>query len=475
MGVSISTGLTSGIDYATLISGLMDIEKRPQTLLATQLTDAQTDAAAYRSINTAFAALVTSASALTGTNFTAARTASSTGSGVTATAGSTAVVGSSLTFSVESLAAAHSIISNTEWTSATGDVRTAVAAGTAPGWPMEIIDTATGATRGTIDLPANASLADAAAAINGGGFGLSASVVQLGTDRYRLQVTSNATGAAGNFYLKSATEDSATAGSGFLVDTQGSDATVRLNSGLTASSATNTFSELMTGVSVTVSKVDPNLGTVSVKSDTASLTAKVQALVTAANNVLSTIKTNTDSSTGSTAALKGNFGMNSLANSLLTAVSSAVGSDGSAAKAGLQLTQDGLLTFDATAFAAKLTSDPDLVQRLFSGTTGAGKDNVRGTADDSLETDGLGARLQRLAQQANDSVTGTLVTLAKGQDTRATSLQQQIDDWTTRLTSREAALTSQFNALETALGTLKNQSTWLTSQIASLPSWSSDS
>jgi len=475
MGVSIGTGLASGIDYTTLISGLMDIEARPQALLATQLTTTQTQAAAYRSINTTFASLVTAATALTGTNFTAARSASSTNSAVTATATSTATVGSSLTFSVESLAAAHTVISNTEWTSATGDVRTAVASGaTAPGWPMEIVNTTTGATIGTIDLPADASLADAAAAINKGGFGLSASVVQLGTDRYRLQVTSTATGAAGDFYLKSADEDSTNAGTGYTVDTQGSDATLRLNSGLTASSATNTFNELITGVSVTVSKADPTTQTtIAVKSDTAAITAKVQSLVTAANNVLTAIKTNTSSATGSTAALKGNYSLASLSNSVLNAVSSAVGSDGSAAKAGVQLTRDGLLTFDATAFQTALADDPDLVQRIFSGATGEGADNVRGTADDTLVTDGLGARLQRLAQQANDSVTGTLTTLASGQDTRAKDLQTQIDAWTDRLASRKAALTSQFNALETALGSLQNQSTWLTSQLAALPSWSS--
>jgi flagellar hook-associated protein 2 len=34
-------------------------------------------------------------------------------------------------------------------------------------------------------------------------------------------------------------------------------------------------------------------------------------------------------------------------------------------------------------------------------------------------------------------------------------------------------MTAQFNALETALASLSSQSTWLTSQLKSLPSWSS--
>jgi flagellar hook-associated protein 2 len=474
-GVSIGTGLASGIDYTTMISQLMQIEAQPQTLLKTQLSNAQTDAAAYRRINTAFAALVTSASALTGTNFTNARTATSSSSAVTATAGPTAAIGSSVTFSVKNLAATHSIISSGSWTSATGDVRTAVPTGqTAPVWPIEVFDSK-GVSVGKVDVQAGGSLNDAAAAINAAGFGLTATVVQLSSGEFRLQVASQKSGADGAFTLKTAAADATIAGSAFTVGTQGVDANLTLGA-LQATSATNTFSELMTGVSVTVSKADPTASTtISVDSDTAAITAKVQSLVSAANNVLSVISDNTDSRSGSKAALKGNYSLTSLASAVLTAVSSAVGDDGSAASAGLQLSRDGRLTFDTSVFQAKLASNPALVQRLFSGATGAGTDNVRGTADDSLDTDGIGARLQRLAQQANDSVSGTLTTLATGQDTRAKDLQTQIADWDLRLASRKTTLTAQFNAMETALGAIQNQASWLTSQINSLPSWSSNS
>jgi flagellar hook-associated protein 2 len=99
---------------------------------------------------------------------------------------------------------------------------------------------------------------------------------------------------------------------------------------------------------------------------------------------------------------------------------------------------------------------------------GAGADGVANSPDDTVDTDGVGARLQTLADQASDSVSGILISMAKGQDTRATDLQAQIDDWTTRLQLRQQTLTDQFNAMETALGALKNQSSWLSSQISSL-------
>ncbi len=104
-----------------------------------------------------------------------------------------------------------------------------------------------------------------------------------------------------------------------------------------------------------------------------------------------------------------------------------------------------------------------------------GSDNVAGTVDDTIATDGIGARLQRLAQMAGDSVNGSLTLLANGQDTRAKDLTKQISDWDLRLTQRQASLTKQFNAMESALGALQNQASWLSSQLNSLPSWSNNS
>jgi flagellar hook-associated protein 2 len=40
-----------------------------------------------------------------------------------------------------------------------------------------------------------------------------------------------------------------------------------------------------------------------------------------------------------------------------------------------------------------------------------------------------------------------------------------------RLATREQTLRRQYAAMEAALGTLKNQSTWLAGQISGLPSW----
>jgi flagellar hook-associated protein 2 len=195
--------------------------------------------------------------------------------------------------------------------------------------------------------------------------------------------------------------------------------------------------------------------------------------VTAANAVLTSIDGYTDTSTGSTAVLKGDSALRQLTGQVLDAVAYAIGDDGSAAKAGLQLTRNGTITFDKTVFIAKLQSDPALVQRLVNGAPAVDPDGVPNSKDEKAAVPGVAQRLLDLAKKATDSTGGTLILLAKSQDTKASSLQDQIDDWDTRLALRKETLTKQFTAMETALGTLQNQASWLSSQIAGLPSWSS--
>ncbi len=57
-------------------------------------------------------------------------------------------------------------------------------------------------------------------------------------------------------------------------------------------------------------------------------------------------------------------------------------------------------------------------------------------------------------------------------DRLALDLELQIEDWDRRLELRRATLTAQFSAMETMLGSLQSQSSWLGSQLGSLPTWS---
>jgi flagellar hook-associated protein 2 len=201
--------------------------------------------------------------------------------------------------------------------------------------------------------------------------------------------------------------------------------------------------------------------TVTVTSDPAAVATAVQSLVTAANNVLSTIGEYSNNTPGSTAVLRGDSSLRGLAGQVIDAVTYAVGGSGSAAGAGIQLSKDGKrIEFSADTFTTKLKADPALAQNLVNGS---------GTVP------GVAQRLLKVAKDASDSTTGTLATLANGKDREVTDLQKRIDDWDLRLDLRQQTLTRQFTAMESALGTLQNQSSWLSSQLSALPSWSKSS
>ena len=446
-------GLVSGLDTSTLISQLLRAEAAPQTALKARLSATEAAASAYRSVNSRFDALRTAAEAVLKTDTWTAAKATSSASSVTATASAGAPTGS-LTFDVKNTAAAHSLVSGGNWTATTDPYGMTS--------PIEVRDAA-GAVVGSITVGGSGTLADAVTAINDSTFGLSATAVKAADGKYRLQVTAEKTGAAAAF-------DLGTAGT-FAVSTQGADARLTIGSGTSAYdvvSPTNTFTGVMSGVTFSVGKPETAV-TVQVAGDPEVTATAMQALVDAANRALSEITAKTDPQGGSGAVLKGDSALRGLSSRVLDAASFAVGGDGSPATIGLQLNKDGTIAFDKAKFTTALANDPALAQRLAAGgPAGPGPDGVSGNADDVVP--GVAQRLLDMAKLASDSSTGTLTLLAKGRDGQAGNLQDQIEAWDLRLDRRREMLTRQFTAMETALGSLRNQSNWLAGQLASLPS-----
>ena len=142
-------------------------------------------------------------------------------------------------------------------------------------------------------------------------------------------------------------------------------------------------------------------------------------------------------------------------------------------KVGLQLSKDGKnIAFDKGVFTTALKADPELAQRMVSGrSAGFGPDGAAGGGDDVTAVKGIAGRLFDVAKAASDSTTGSIVALAKGRDSQVADLKNRIESWDLRLVRRKEMLTRQFSAMETALSSLRNQSTWLAGQINSLPSY----
>jgi flagellar hook-associated protein 2 len=442
------------MDTTALITQLLKAEAAPQTALVSKLSATKDAASAYRTVNTTFAAVRAAAEAMLKPESWTAAKASSSSTNVSASSSAAATPGS-LTFSVEELATAHSVFrTEAAWTEATKPA----------GFASLDVYAADGTTKkGTVPIGGSQSLNDAAAAINASAYGLSAAVVKTDTGTYALQVTSKKTGADTAFSLQG--------GGTFDVSTAGTNAKITVGTVTKYSvvSGTNTFADVMPGTTITVGAKAPGVPvTVDVAPDPEAVAAKVQTLVDAVNAAIGTVKDKTRNTKGSVAALRGDFSVSQLGGRLLDAVSFAIGRDGSPAKVGFEVTKSGELTFTKATFLTALKDNPDMAQRMVAGAPA-------GTAPDGTPVaavTGLAERLLTVSKAASDSATGSLVKLAEGQDSMIKDIETRIEAWDLRLAKRKEMLTRQFSAMETALSSLKNQSTWLAGQINSLPTYS---
>lgn len=449
-------GLVSGLQTAQIIDSLMRVEAAPQNALKQSLTKRQSEAGAFRAIASKVDVLKTAAEALTKAEGWSVVKTTSSASSVSVTPSPTATA-SSLTFSVDTVAATHSLISGGSWASTADPYGGAV--------PLTVLNK-DGSTRGTITPGGTGTLADVVKAVNASGLGLQASTVQTAPGQYRLQVTAATSGAEQEFSLT---------GSGtFSTVTQGADASLKVGTGagaFTVTSPTNEFKGVLDGVVITVTKPESDVS-VKVVADPDALATKVQSLVDAANAALSEARGYTSASATGRGMLAGDPAIRSMVSNLTQAVTNAVGTLGSAGSAGIQIDRNGKVTFDKAKFAAAYASDPSRTQALVMGTPGGnGADGLSGTGDDVAAVPGVAGRLMSVAAAATDKTTGFLVLAAQGKDSTVSDLQKRVEAWDDRLSARRLTLQRQFTSMETILQRNSSQSSWLSGQIASLPSW----
>lgn len=347
------SGAISGLDTAGLINQLVQVQTNQQTILKAQQSAVQKRADAYSALVTSLTSLGTQATDLAKTDSWIGATATSSSSSVSAAAsGSTS---SSLTFSVTGVAAAHTLVSSGTATS-TGAV---VASG-----PLTL-STHDGSTS-TIGV-GSGSLADVVTAINASDSGLTAVAVRTREGEYRLQVRSVSTGDASSFTLDGLDRFDAADATEMNVVTAGADAELTIGSNpgtaYTVTSSTNTFADLVPGLSFTVSKLETGV-TVATTVDGSSIADKVATLVDTANGVLTGIasKSTYDITTKTGGPFTGESAVRSLQQNILN-TASGMGAPG------VTLTRDGKLAFDRTAFLSAFAADPAKVARAFGATS----------------------------------------------------------------------------------------------------------
>ncbi|MCU1546865.1 MAG: hypothetical protein JWP30_1965, partial [Homoserinimonas sp.] len=222
----------------------------------------------------------------------------------------------------------------------------------------------------------------------------------------------------------------------------------------TVTSATNTFAELLPGVSVTVSAASVDPVTVTVYRDTVKASKVAEDMVSSLNEVLAHISlksvVTTSATDGVTSVNGGPFTGDSTVREtrqrLVNAASAPVNGS-SPSEIGISITKTGVLEFDATKFAKALADDPAKVSSMMQE---------------------IASRVADKAGEASNKTDGLLTSKITGQESLAKNFSTQVVNWDSRLEIRRATLERTYAAMEVRLSALNSQASFLTSQLAGL-------
>ena len=470
-----SIGIGSGLDIESVITQLVAVERAPVTQLQKEATSLQTRLSTYGKLQSGMAALRDAASALTRASTWGATTGSSSDAAAVAVTTSASTLPGSYSIEVQRLA---SVQSNATKVFASADAL--VGEGTLHielgtwGAGQTSFTPKAGATAVDISVgPPAESLAQLRDKINASGSGVVASVLTDASGA-RLVLRSAATGESNGFRISVTDNDgnnsdgiglSALAfdpSAGILTMAQAlaaANAAASLN-GLPIGSDSNTLSNVLDGMTLTLGKVTTAPVLVEAKSDTASIRKAFDTFVTAYNdlNKLVAEQTKYDAASKTAGALQGD----SAAVSIRAQMRSLLGSSSSAsalftrlADVGFDVQTDGSIKLNDSKVNNGLANLAEM-KKLF-----ATSDLV------TPANNGIATRLRAMADQVL-SIDGSISTRTEGLRKRIDMNQDRQEQLEDRITLMEKRLRAQYTALDKQMASLNSLSNYVSQQIAAL-------
>ena len=467
-----SPGIGSGLDVNSIVTQLVAIERQPIKLLQEQAGAVQSKLSIYGLIQSKLSALRDAAAALT-QSATWGQTLGSSAdpSAVGISTNSTTHAGSH-TVQVTSLAAAQSAATATSYATVDavlGEGTVQIQLGT---WNGSSFTPKSGTASVAITIgPGPRTLAQVRDAINAGQAGVTAAVLNDASGS-RLVLRSSATGAANGFSvgvtdadgangdatgLSALAYDPASGVSSMTLAQPAADAHALIDN-LPVVSASNTLAGVIDGITLTLSKVTTGPVQVDASSDKDSIRKKIDAFVTAYNeiNTLLAAQTKYDAATKTAGALQGDsaaIGIRSQLRSLLGTNSSASSVFGRLSDIGFDVKADGGIAVNETKLGNGI-ANLDEIAKLFS-------------ASDPLvpANNGIATQLRKLTESML-AFDGTVQTHTEGLQHRLDSNRDRQERLESRITRTEARLRAQYAALDTQMNQLAGLSSYVTQQIA---------
>jgi flagellar hook-associated protein 2 len=401
MGIT-APGAGSNLDVNAIVSQLMAVEQRPLALLSQRESGYQAKLSAYGTLKGALSAFQSAMQGLSDPNrFQSMKATVGDDSILTATSsGNGKAIPGSYSVEVQQLAQQQKIRSEgfDAPSSVIGSGTLTIQYGTYDGGSNTFkLNSAKSAETITID-PANNTLSGIRDAINSASAGVSATIINDGTNN-RLVLTAKDSGAANSIKITVNDDDNtdldasglsqlsfdpaAQIGAGKnLVQAQAAqDAKLQID-GIAISKASNIITDAIEGVTLNVSKSNAGSPTqLEVKRDSASVKAAVEEFVKSYNNVNKTLSDLSayNAATGKAAVLQGDSAALSIQRGmrtvLMNAVTQAPGGYGVLSQIGVSFQKDGSLALDSTKLEAAMSEKFDQIGALFA---------MRGSSSDSL-------------------------------------------------------------------------------------------
>ena len=438
----------SSIDVATLVSQLVAAERAPMDNRFNKIeTTTKAQISAFGQLTSALSSLDSTIKRFDGEGALPGRKATvAADAGYTASAGATARLGS-YSISVERLATAHRLQSAPLAKDAQlGYGRISLQAGNGAAVDIDIAE-----SKGT--------LADIRDAINAKSAdkGFTATIVH-GDAGDVLMLSATKTGIAGKLTVTTSGGDG---GLGALASTGGTmtesvaanDAKVIID-GVVRTSSSNTITDGLDGVSLTLTKASPGTTfSLDIANDASTLKAALLTLISTYNTTMTQMRSlgqaGTDGKTAGT--LVGDSMPRNITQSLRAMVS---GSYGDLSKLGFKTAVDGSLSLDGAKFDAVIAADPNAISKIFGSEAPLGKQMRSLTANYVGTDNAISSRTDSLNKKLKD-------------------LTRQRDNYEVRIEKLTAQYRTQFTALDSLLSKLSSTSSYLSQQLSSLSSSSS--
>lgn len=430
-----ANGIGSGLDINGLVSQLMAVEQRPLTALATKEASYQAKLSAFGQLKNVVSALQTAADGLDdAAKFTATKATVGADAGFTASSTSSAAAGS---YSVQ-----VTNLATVQRSATSKDATFVPTAGT-------LSVTIDGETK-TLDFT-GATIEELRDAINGGDLGISATVINNGKAK-QLMLSGKDTGVDKAFTATGLGIESS------LYEVQAAEDAALTIDGIAVTRGSNTISDIIEGVTLTLSKETTAAANLTVADDRTSARSAIDGFVKAYNDANKAIRDLTafNAETRRASSLTGDSTARSIQGQLRGLVGNALSGFvgvGRLSDVGISFKTDGSLAVDGSKLDAALKDASKDVAGFFSGKEGVTgfAETVSSALDGYLSSSGLIAG-------RTDGINASVKVIAKQREALIARLEQV-----------EKRYRAQFTALDSMVASMTQTSNYLTQQLANLP------